>query len=253
MDSQELIIFLAVFAIGSYIQTVTGFALGLVIMGAVTMLGPAPVSFSAIVVGLLALVNSSIALTRQGHTVHWPSAWPVMVGLLPGILLGIFLLDYFSTHAMQLLRILLGVFIIISGLLIFYKPDPRPVLASRAQFLAAGIIGGLFGGLFSTGGPPIVYHLYRQPLPVAVVRTTLLAIFIVATVSRIIYVGIKGDIDWPIIHLTIFGLPVVVLFTVIGKRFRPPLSDTGMRRLAFGLLVLLGVTLLLPKQLPIGS
>jgi uncharacterized membrane protein YfcA len=253
MEPSALVAFLVVVAIGSYIQTVTGFALGLIIMGAVTLFGLAPVEFSAIVVSLLAVVNSSLALLKQHRTVHLPSFWPVVAGLFPGVLVGIFLLEFFSLHAIQLLRFLLGAFIITSGVLLLYKPHPKTKLDSRSRFVAIGIIGGLFGGLFSTGGPPIVYHLYRQPLSVAVIRTTLLAIFIIATSLRILYVGIRGDINWPVLHLTLYCIPIVVVFTVFGRKFRPPLSDLAMRRLAFALLILLGVMLLLPKHLIAGS
>ena len=253
MDTHSLIIFLFVVAIGSYIQTVTGFALGLVIMGAVTFLGLAPVTFSAIVVSLLALVNSFLALTRQGHTVHWSSVRIIVAGMVPAVFSGLLLLDYLSAHSMYLLKTLLGVFIICSGLLLVYKPQPRATIASTGNFLAIGMIGGLFGGLFSTGGPPIVFHLYRQPLPVAVIRTTLLAIFVVATLLRITYVGINGDISWSVIRLSLYSLPLVILFTYLGRRFRPPLSDLSMRRLAFILLILLGLMLLLPSSLLGGA
>ena len=249
MDTQSLIIFLFVVAMGSYIQTVTGFALGLVIMGAVTLLGLAPVTFSAIVVSLLALVNSFLALSKQGHTVHWQSVRIIVAGLVPAVFIGLLLLNYLSTHSMDLLKTLLGAFIIGSGLLLVYKPQPRKDIASTMNFFAIGLVGGLFGGLFSTGGPPIVFHLYRQPIPVSVIRTTLLAVFVVATLIRITYVGIQGDISWPVLRLSLYSLPLVILFTYFGRRFRPPLSDLSMRRVAFALLILLGITLLVPAEL----
>ncbi len=253
MDTSSLIIFLTVVAIGSYIQTVTGFALGLVIMGAVTILGLAPVAFSAIVVSLLALVNSFLALLKEGDTIHWKSVRWIVAGLLPAVFLGLLLLDYLSAHSMYLLKTLLGGFIIISGLLLVYKPHPKPVIAPNSRFLAIGFIGGLFGGLFSTGGPPIVFHLYRQPMSVMVVRTTLLAIFVVATTLRIVYVGIGGGISWKVLELTLFCLPLVIVFTFLGKKFRPPFSDITMRRFAFVLLVFLGATLLIPSDLFLGT
>ena len=252
MEPSALIAFLAIVAAGSYIQTVTGFGLGLITMGTVTLVGLAPVEFSSIVVSILALTNSALALFKQHHTVHRLSLGLVISGLLPGVLLGVFLLGIFSTHAIHALRFTLGVFIITSGLLLMYKPHPKPVLDSRAQFFTIGIVGGLFGGLFSTAGPPIVYHLYRQPLSVAVISTTLLAIFIVANFLRILFIGIKGDINWPVLHLALFSIPVVAVLTVFGRKFRPPLSDLAMRRMAFALLLLLGTMLLLPKHLMTG-
>lgn len=246
MDSSALVIFLLVVAVGSYIQTVTGFALGLIVMGAVTVLGLAPVSFSAVVVSMLALVNSLLALRKSSHSVDWRIVRTVIAGLLPSVFVGLLLLQYLSAHWILLLKPLLGVVIISSGLFLFYKPQPRAVLAGASTTFAIGVVGGLFGGLFSTSGPPIIFHLYRQPLALQVVRTTLLAIFILAAIVRLTYVGIRGEITLPILQLGLYSLPLVIMFTTIGRRYRPPLSDLAMRRVAFGLLVLLGILLLLP-------
>lgn len=253
MDGFSLIVFLAVVAIGSYIQTVTGFALGLVIMGAVTLMNLAPVAFVAIVISLLALVNSFLALLKHGHTVHWRTVRLVVGGLVPAVFVGLLLLDYLSNHAMATLKTVLAVFIISSGLLLVYKPRPKPVLDSDARFIGIGAIGGLFGGLFSTGGPPVVFHLYRQPMQVEVIRTTLLAIFIVATLFRIGYVSLRGELTWAVIELALYSMPMVLLFTWIGRRYRPPLSDLAMRRVAFGLLIMLGGLLLIPKNMVSGG
>jgi uncharacterized membrane protein YfcA len=253
MDIPALLVFLSVVALGSYIQTVTGFALGLVVMGAVTLLNLAPVAMVAIVISLLALVNSFLALLKQGHTVDWLSVRWIVAGLVPAVFIGLMLLDYLSNNSVATLKKLLGIFIVCSGLLLVYRPHPKPVPDRQIRFFAIGAIGGLFGGLFSTGGPPIVFHLYRQPMRVEVVRTTLLAIFIVATIVRIGYVGLRGEFSWPAVRLALYAMPMVLLFTWVGKRYRPPLSDHAMRRVAFGLLILLGLMLLVPGPMATGA
>jgi len=246
MDQTAFVIFLLVVAIGSYIQTVTGFALGLLVMGAVTVLGLAPIPISAIVVSMLALVNSLLALRNASHSIDWKIVRAIIAGLLPAVFFGLLLLQYLSTHAVAMLKPLLGVVIISSGLFLIYKPHPLPAISATSSTFAIGMIGGLFGGLFSTSGPPIIFHLYRQPVALQVVRTTLLAIFILAAIVRLSYVGFRGEITLPIIKLGVYCLPLVIVFTTLGRRFRPPLSDLAMRRVAFALLVLLGILLLIP-------
>ncbi len=108
-----------------------------------------------------------------------------------------------------------------------------------------GGLGGLFGGLFSTAGPPMVYHLYREPLPLDTIRTTLLAVFGCITVIRNGYLGITGELDMEMLRLSLLCVPAVYLATRLGQRYRPPISENGMRRFAFALLTLLGVGLLL--------
>ena len=61
----NIIWFLAVVALGAVIQTITGFAMGLVTMAGIAVLGVADIAFSAAVVSFISMANTSIGL-RQG-------------------------------------------------------------------------------------------------------------------------------------------------------------------------------------------
>jgi hypothetical protein len=56
------------------------------------------------------------------------------------------------------------------------------------------------GGLFSTAGPPLVYHFYRLPLPYRTIRETLVAVFAINAIFRPVLVVESGD--WPAHALT---------------------------------------------------
>jgi uncharacterized membrane protein YfcA len=243
MQPADLILFLFVMAAGSYIQTLTGFAMGLIVMGAVTIFHIAPVAFSAVVVSIMALLNTALALRREHHVVNWKMVILICAGALPAVAAGLYLLNHLSTSSTLVLRLLLGSFILTSGFLLMLRPHPRIKPSPGTVSLLAGIIGGLFGGLFSTAGPPIVYHLYRQPLSISAIRTTLYAVFAISTITRISLVGLNGEITWDILKLSLMSAPLVAGLTLLGKKFRPPLSDLVMRRGAFGLLMLLGAFL----------
>ncbi len=70
-----------------------------------------------------------------------------------------------------------------------------------------GFAAGSIGGLFSTGEPPLVYHLYRQPISTNVIRTTLLAIFLISSLARIVIVGVQGQINIEVIDTVCFLSP----------------------------------------------
>ena len=76
------------------------------------------------------------------------------------------------------------------------------------------------------------------------IRSTLLAIFGFTTILRNGYVIAVGDFTLDMLTTALWCLPVVYLATLAGKKFPPPLSEQSMRRLAFGLLALLGTTLI---------
>ena len=108
-----------------------------------------------------------------------------------------------------------------------------------------GFAAGSIGGLFSTGEPPLFYHLYRQPISTNVIRTTLLAIFLISSLARIVIVGVQGQINIEVDRYSLFSIPVVTLFTLIGIGYPSPLSDTNRRRFAFSLLIVIGGSLVM--------
>jgi len=126
------------------------------------------------------------------------------------------------------------------------KPHPRSKPAGILKAFSLGAIAGLFGGLFSTAGPPVVYHLYREPIAINTIRMSMLALFAIATLARLMVAIPAGHVTQSVIWVCLIGAPVIVIATWAGQRFVPPLSDLGMRRLAFSLLFIIGVVLLLP-------
>ncbi len=240
-----VIIFLLLLMFGSYVQTVTGFALGLFVMGVATMMDLAAITASAAIVTISSLVNTLIALKREHHHVDWQQAAWLSLGLVPAMLLGLWLLDFFSASEVVLLRSLLGMFIVAGAVMLFLKPHPRRQSASTAVSFSMGAVAGVFGGLFSTAGPPVVYHLYREPLPINSIRMTMMAVFAIATAFRLLVIVPAGHVTESVLWVCALGTPLVLVSTWIGQRYRPPMSDTGMRRLAFFLLLLLGLVLVI--------
>lgn len=244
MDPLTLIAFLVVVALGAYVQTVTGFALGLIVMGGITLFDLAPVAFTAVVVSFTALSNNFLALHRGLHLIDRRAVGYTLVGMLPAVYLGVLLLEQLHSTSVETLRMILGGVILAGGVLLALRPHPRPVRAAGWVDAGIGVAGGLLAGMFAIGGPPLVFHFYRQPLQLPVIRATLLATFAVATATRLVYVGLEGDIDLAMLQLSVLCLPVVFLATFIGRRYPPPLPDLAMRRLAFALLGLIGLMLL---------
>lgn len=89
-------------------------------------------------------------------------------------------------------------------------------------------------------GPPIVYHLYRQPFSIELVRSTLLMVFACTSASRTAYVYFDGSLGASIIWLSVIAVPLVALVTLVARRYPPPLSNDQLRKLVFGVLMMVG-------------
>lgn len=240
MTLEVLLPFLVIAAVAGYFQTVTGFGLGMIVMGATSGLDVAPVASVAAVVSLMTLANSAVALPGKLKHLDWRVTAATIAGILPAIVVGVLLLDYLSGSAASVVRIALGLVVIYGGVSLVLRPRQRDTLSSRGSFFVSGVLSGLFGGLFGIAGPPVIYQCYRQPMPLVAIRNMLILLFAATSGMRTLFVALRGQLDAEILFLTAWAIPLVALATYAGRRWPPPLSVLAMRRLAFVTLVAIG-------------
>jgi uncharacterized membrane protein YfcA len=240
----ETIVFLVLVGLGTMVQSVTGFAMGLIIMGGVTALGVAEITFSAAVVSLISMVNAGLALRHTWRHVDLTFWRHLVAGLVPLTVVGLALLHILATGFTEVLKVLLGVVIILAGGLLMAQPHPFDRPSGCWTTVAIGSAGGLVSGLYGAGGAPLAWFMYRQPLDVNMIRATLLATFLVSTAGRSTFVTVSGQLTREILLTAALSVPVVVVVTLVSQRIAPFLPDKLLRRFVFVLLILLGVTLI---------
>lgn len=241
MIASAWLLFALAVLLGSYVQTVAGFAMGMIIMAVGGASGAVSLPVLAAVVSLVSALN--IVLSLRGHVNEVRPRLFLLMGMaqLPAIALGVFWHERLNAEALWLLELLLGLFITVAALSMSMRPAQRSDLSTPAACIAAGFLGGLIGGLFAASGPIIGWFVYRQPLPLAVVRATLLAAFGLSTVVRTLVVGVSGGLTAEVWRLVLLALPLVWLGAACGRRWRPPLGERGMRRAVFVMLTLVGL------------
>ncbi len=246
IGASELALFAALAFVAAYVQTLTGFAFGLLLMGALALTGLVPLPEAAIVVSLLTLANAVMVLARGWRDIAVKPFLLSLAGALPMVAAGYGVLTLLAASSLSALRLILGFAIIVSSLQLIRRPSPLARQSGGPAFLFFGALGGLMGGLFSTAGPPLVFQFYRQPLPHRVVRETLVAIFALNSVFRLGLVAAAGDWQHHALLWALAGLPAVVVSTYLARRWPPALSARTLRFAAFVLLLLSGVSLIAP-------
>lgn len=243
MEISGLAILLVLAAIAAYVQTLTGFALGLIMMGGVGLTGVISLPEAAILVSCLTFANATLVLAKGWRDVARREFASVMVSGVITILAGYWLLTVLASTSIGWLKLTLGVVIIVSSVQLALKPLQLAQPSSPLSFLCYGGVAGLMGGLFSTSGPPLVYHFYRQPMNPVAIRETLVAIFAANASMRLGIVAFAGDLPPASFWWGLLSLPMVITFTLAAKKWPPPISYLVMRRFAFVLLLLSGVSL----------
>ena len=237
-------VFLVVALIGAFVQTVAGFALGMILMALAAGLDLVSLPVLTATVSLLSLANVVLALRTQLEHIDWRVWRTVSLGQVPAIAVGLFLMVQLHSNALAALQLLLGLFIVL-GSLSMMRPNAQLAQSSatQAQF-GTGFVGGLCGGLFSSSGPVMGWFFYRQPWQLAPIRATLLACFGVTTLTRTLLVTGRGEMTAEIIGLTAAALPVILLGTWLGSRWADRVSVEVIRRWVFRALVVMGLVII---------
>lgn len=244
MDSAGWLIFLGAVFAGSYVQSVSGFAMGLIVIAVVGASGIISLPVLTAAASLITMVNVVVAL--KGHTQHIDRrifGW-LAVGQLPAIGVGVWLLTWLDRDAQSVLALLLGLFITLGSLSMMLRPRPLETPSANWACLTAGLAGGVVGGMFSASGPIMGWFNYRQPLPLVVIRATLLCSFALTTSTRTVVVGVQGGLTAEVLWLSAVAVPLVVLGTWLGREMPPPVAEETIKRGAFGLLLLMGLWIL---------
>lgn len=243
-DMGSLIGFWVLAALGAWTQTLTGFALGLIVMSGSTLFGLLPVPTAAAIVSVLVLVNGAMVLPLEWRHADRRALAAATAGALPSIALGLWLLHWMAGGALSALKLLLGVFVAAAAVQLIRRPHPWTARSGGAGFAAAGAAGGIMGGLFATSGPPVIWLLYRQPLPLDTIRVTLVGYFSLTQLWRLALVAAGDGLNGATLVALSGAVPAIAAGTWAARRFPPPVSALVLRRAALALLFLSGVALI---------
>jgi uncharacterized protein len=234
------LLFLMFVAVAVYAQNLTGFALALILLGLVGATDLVPLVDAVNAVTVIIAATACTFLYRR-----WPpqlerSLWPALASSVAGAVAGTILLTWLADEAHEVLRLILGISVVLCALLLWHAGEPLKTVSSRSAFVLAGGISGLLGGLFSAPGPPLVYLMYRQPLPHARIQESLILFFGMGALLRLALVVPAGQFSIGATWLAAEAIPVVFLVTCFAAGRPPPLPLRLLKAIVCLLLVTTG-------------
>ena len=246
MSFHALAAFIALAALAAYVQTITGFAFGLILMAGVALLDVMSLPDAAAVVSALTLVNAATMLTRGWRHIAWREWRLCVVSSVPTIFVGVAMLNWLAAGHIDLLRLILAAVIALASLSVLKSPRPEASPPRGWTYALAGVVSGLMSGLFSAGGPPLVFRFYTSPLTIVTIRETLVSIYALNAVIRL---GAVFGSSHPPPASAWWGLlafPVVMATTAAARRWPPPLPPATLRLAVVVLLIGSALALGLP-------
>lgn len=246
MSGWELAGFLLCVAVATCAQSITGFALALILLGLTGLFELAPLADVANVATVMSLFTSAIALRGRHGSLDWPILRASVTGSVFGVAIGVGLLAWLGGNVVMVLRLLLGVVVIACAIVVLVRTAPLAQRSSRASFQGFGLLSGVLGGLFSASGPPLVYQFYRQPLALDTVRDTLVATLAAGGVIRLAMVLASGQFGARSLLLSALAVPVAMAITWWLRRHPPAWHRKTVLKIVCALLVITGVGLIAP-------
>jgi uncharacterized membrane protein YfcA len=201
-----------------------------------------PLTFLVPLVVILDLVASAWVGKASRQSVSTAELKRLLPWFIAGIVLGVTLL---VNMPRQPALVTLGVFCLIVGTQNVFSPGFSGVV-SGLWAIPAGLLGGVLGALFGTGGPVYVVYLAKRLRDKTQIRATVSTIISISTVIRTISYAISGLLlSLKLIGAALCLLPLMFIGIKLGSKVHLSLTDAQMRRAVGILLWISGASLLI--------
>lgn len=164
----------------------------------------------------------------------------VMAGAsIPGILLGLFILNLVATTTIKLVA---GLVVIGATILIWYNSRRRPMKAWPGAVALAGCLGGLLGATTSLNGVPPVLLLASEQTAPRRFQAELALFFVLTNIATLTLLAWRGRLPDPsALPLVSLWLVVSLVANHIGTNLGARLPTSTFRNLALALALVAGV------------
>ena len=228
----------AVLFIAYLVRGIAGFGSGLIAVPLLTLFSP--VTAVVPVVVSLDYIGSASQSVRNLHDIAWREQIALVPFMLLGILGGLYLLTGLPTWV---LAKTLGVFVVAFAI---YQLLPLPAIrVSRAAATYCGLLGGLLGTLFGTGGPFYAIYLDLRGLDRRAFRATFALNFLIDGGVRLIAYAVMGLLNRDTLLHILVALPLVGAGLYAGGHIQTGLSQRDFVRIIGILLLASGTALFL--------
>jgi uncharacterized membrane protein YfcA len=200
VSGAELTACLLIVAVGAFVQGSVGFGINLIVVPVIAVLVPEAIPGAVV---LLSLPLTITMVVREHHHVDRRGVAWVMVGRLPGAVLGAAVVVLVAT---DVLTAIVGAVILVAvGLSVARLHVPVTPWSAAGAGLTAGVMGTAAG----VDGPPLAL-LYQHHRSEAI-RATLAACFVLGTLMSAGALAIAGEITADQLVFTLQLLPALVV------------------------------------------
>lgn len=241
MDGMVLTIFLLASFLGGLTSGLAGFAMGLVVSGFYLHI-LTPIQTATLIVGY-GFVTQGYGVWALRHSVRWRSAAPFIAGGVIGVPAGTMLLTYVDAAIM---RVAVGALLAVYSIYSLTRPTIKLTHEGIPTEIGVGFLNGLLAGLTGLVGIVVVIWCQLRNWPKDVQRTIFQPVLLATIVASTISLTLAGAVTAETVKLYLLGLPCMLAGTWAGLKLYGKLDDDAFRKVILILLLVLGVSLVVP-------
>ena len=239
---EPILLIISIFAIfiGIFVQTVVGFAAGLITMP--ILLTVFSIQEATAIMSVFLLIFSAIQLKKDWRDVNKKVIKELIFSIFIGMILGVYLLKHGNPI---FLKKSFGVFILCYVMYSFYKKKKIKIINNLGSLF--GFLGGFASGLFNSGGAFLMPYINNKLTKPKNIRATAIAAFAITNFMRVPLIIQNGILTYDIFRQTLVIFPFFLLALYSGRKFYNRVGDKRetFQNILLLLLFLSGLSLIL--------
>lgn len=228
---------MAAVVVAYVVFTLVGFGSALMASGPLALV--MPVGKVVPMLALLDFAGSSVRGWRARKDVAWAEFSRLFPGMLLGQLAGVLVLSHMPA---TLMAIALGLFVVLQGVKGLIKRTAQPSAVPQLAF-AHGLLGGVLGGLFGSGGFVYASYLERHLESRVAFRATQAVLIALSTTWRLFLCAWVGLLSVQVVFIAMAFVPAMGIGIAIGHHIDLKMSREQLFLLLNCLLVASGASL----------
>ena len=240
---EEHILIFIICIVGAIVQGMSGFGYALTVMLFLPLV--IPLELASLVVSMQNIIASGYSMYRYRRHIEYKTAAVPVIASVVLTPLGVYIL-LFSDQAV--LKEILGYTILLLSIITYINSKKAiKVNPTIKNGVAAGGLSGILGGMFGTGGPPLViYYLYGVPEKESYKATLDFSFFVRAVISVILH-GFHGNVNVQTMGYATSGGLGTLLGTLVGLAIFERINQATLKSMISMIMVALGLLFIIGK------
>lgn len=234
-----LLVILVAFA-GSFTQRVTGFGFGIVAMIFLPYLVSSYAS-ATLLANLLSIAMSTYIAIKMRKNIQWKLILPCIIS---GCTMTFFAIQFMKGMTNTFLKALLGGFLVLLSVYFIFVSNKIKIKASVLSGVLLGGLSGILGGIFSTGGPPMVIYLLSATSSMTDYLASIQCHFMIINLFTLVTKIASGFLTSEVVIFALFGYIGIFSGVLLGDRFTGKIDGAKLKKVIYGFMAISGVVTL---------